>query len=154
MMISPMQSRREQRGAVLIITLIMLVLITLLTLSSVRSTTMDERIAGNARDRNKAFQAAEAAVQRCLAMVNGRTYPGTIQTPAPSTAPNVWDVAGNWQAGAAASYPVPMPSAELAADPRCLVESLGSTSSFRVTGRAVGGSADTVVMLQATYSEE
>jgi type IV pilus assembly protein PilX len=149
------QYRSRENGAVLIITLIMLIVITLATVSSVRSTTVDERMAGNARDRNKAFQAAEAAVQNCLAMLNAGSYPGTLQDPAPWSSPPLWEVAANWATGAAASYPVAMPNAELSADPRCMVERLGSTTgSFRVTGRAVGGSADTVVILQATYSNE
>jgi type IV pilus assembly protein PilX len=147
-------SPRRQDGAVLIVTLIMLIVITLVTVSSVRSTTVDERMAGNARDRNKAFQAAEAAVQNCLTMVNAHSYPGSVQTPALPPNPPLWDVAANWATGAAASYPIPMTSAELAEDPRCMVETLSATGSFRVTGRAVGGSADTVVILQATYSTD
>lgn len=151
---SHLHSRRRQDGAVLIITLIMLIVITLVTVSSVRSTTVDERMAGNARDRNKAFQAAEAAVQNCLAMVNAHSFPGTVQTPALPPNPPLWDVEANWETSAAASYPIPMTDAQLAEDPRCLVETLSSTGSFRVTGRAVGSSADTVVMLQATYSTD
>lgn len=145
---------RRQNGAVLIITLIMLIVITLVTVSSVRSTTVDERMAGNARDRNKAFQAAEAAVQNCLALVNAASYLGTVQTPALPPNPPLWEVEANWADGAAASYPIPMTTAQLAEDPRCMVETLSATGSFRVTGRAVGGSADTVVMLQATYSTD
>jgi type IV pilus assembly protein PilX len=148
---------RQQRGVVLIVALIMLVLITLVSLSTIRSTTMDERMAGNARDRDRAFQAAEAAVQACLAQIKtgaGFTFP--VLDPATSGTQN-WDVDANWTDAAVKdtkSYAVTLANAGLAQDPRCMVEKLNASSGYRVTGRAVGGSTDTVVMLQATYSED
>ena len=48
--------RKRQRGVTLIITLVMLVLVTLVIVSTVRTSTMDEKMAGNARDRDRAFQ--------------------------------------------------------------------------------------------------
>lgn len=141
-----------QRGVTLIITLVMLVVVTLIALSSLRSTTMNERMAGNSRDRQRAFQAAEAAVRTCLAQLENNSYTGTKSTPtAAGTAP-LWEVASNWTD--TTSSAVTVTGAGLNANPRCLVETLGSLGSFRVTGRAVGGSVDTVVMLQATYSAE
>jgi type IV pilus assembly protein PilX len=148
----------RQRGATLILLLVMLVVITLLTLSTVRTTTMGEKMAGNARDRNKAFQAAEAAVQSCLSMVNAGTYPGMVLTPvAPTATPPTphWEVDANWNEGAGASYEVVLADAGLSRNPRCMVEVLGAgTGSYRVTGRALGGSTESLVMLQATYSKE
>lgn len=51
----------RQNGAVLIVTLIMLLLMTLLAIGSMRGTVLQERMAGNLRDENLAFQAAEMA---------------------------------------------------------------------------------------------
>ncbi|MBT9568325.1 MAG: hypothetical protein IV085_08505 [Thiobacillus sp.] len=48
--------------------LIFLVVLTLLTLSAIKATSLEERMAGNARDQDVAFQAAEAAIRD--AMVN------------------------------------------------------------------------------------
>lgn len=140
-----------QRGATLIIMLVMLVLITLVTVSTVRTTTMDEKMAGNARDRNKALQAAEAAVSKCLDDIAAGSYP-TAKKLAPATPPNppVWDVEANWTNS---SVTVPMSNAGLSSDPQCLAETLGG-DNYRVTGRSVGGSADTVVVLQATYTTD
>jgi type IV pilus assembly protein PilX len=144
----------------LIIMLLMLLVIMLLALSSVRTSTMNEKMAGNERDRDKAFQAAEAAVQNCLEQVNGNTFPMTsVLTPVAVGNPQYWEVATNWVATSTAStisHEVQFSGSSastvgLAAYPRCIVETLG-TGSYRVTGRAVGGSANTVVMLQATYS--
>lgn len=52
-----------QRGATLIVALIMLLLIAIIGVASMQSTTMQERMAGNMRDQNIAFQAAEAGLR-------------------------------------------------------------------------------------------
>jgi type IV pilus assembly protein PilX len=153
--------RRSERGVVLIIALIVLVLITIVSVMAIRSTTTDERLASNARDRDKAFQAAEAAVRACLQAFNGGSVPAGLRVLTPTASPNppVWEVADNWDASSTNSYEVPAlgttSQAGLATLPRCMVEQLNATpASYRVTGRAVGASADTVVMLQATLTEE
>jgi len=53
-----------QRGSALIMGLIMLLVVTMMGLTAMQSTTQQERMAGNLRDRNIAFQAAEAALRR------------------------------------------------------------------------------------------
>ena len=50
-------SRNQQRGAVLIISLIMLLVLTLLGVTSMRTTILEEKMAGNLRDKNTSFQA-------------------------------------------------------------------------------------------------
>ena len=54
---------RSQRGASLVIALMFLVVLTILGLVAVRSSTVQERMAGNDRDRAIAFEAAEAALR-------------------------------------------------------------------------------------------
>lgn len=148
------QKRRPgQEGVTLIVLLVMLVIVTLLTVSSLRTTTMEERMAGNARDRDKALQSAEAVVRSCLAQIKAGTFAGALLTPVVATsstppAPR-WDE--TWSD--TNSTAVTIAGAKVAADPRCMVEDLGS-GSVRVTGRATGASTDSVVMLQATYSNE
>ncbi len=56
-------SRRRQSGAALILALIFLLLMTMLSTSSMRTSTMQERMAGNMRDWNLGFQGAEAALR-------------------------------------------------------------------------------------------
>jgi type IV pilus assembly protein PilX len=53
---------RPQRGAVLVISLIMLLLMTLIGTTGMQATSLEEKMAGNMRNRNLAFQAAEAAL--------------------------------------------------------------------------------------------
>lgn len=52
-----------QQGAVLVVSLIILLLLTIIGVTAMRTVTMEERMAGNLRDRNLANQAAESAVR-------------------------------------------------------------------------------------------
>ena len=54
---------RPQEGVVLVIGLIFLLIMTLIGVSAIQTTTLDEKMAGNSRDRSLAFQAAEAALR-------------------------------------------------------------------------------------------
>jgi type IV pilus assembly protein PilX len=150
----PATAARRQRGATLIITLVMLVLVTLVGVASIRTSTMDERMAGNSRDREKALQAAESVVLKCLGQIQNSLYTGTPLVPAAAGATPHWETA--WTNANSTQVSIDTATnAGLAEQPRCMFEELGSgTQSYRVTGRAVGGSTQTVVMLQATYSTE
>lgn len=78
--VSPSSNCKRQRGTVLVVALIMLLLMTMIGLGSMRSTGMEERMAGNWRDVNIAIQAAEAALR------DGENWlaPGTAM-------PNLWN---------------------------------------------------------------
>jgi len=148
--------RGRQGGVIMIISMIMLVLITLVSMSSIRSSALEEKMAGNSFDRQKAFQAAEGAVRICLTKVDSGTYLGTLLTPAAIGSQNHWEVAANWDAtssNSTAISDIDTADAGLSEAPRCMVEDLDH-GSYRVTGRATGGTDTTVVMLQATYSQE
>jgi Tfp pilus assembly protein PilX len=54
---------RSARGAVLLVSLVMLLLLTVIGLAGMRMVQLEERMAGNLRDRQVAFQAAEAALR-------------------------------------------------------------------------------------------
>ncbi|MDJ0747828.1 MAG: pilus assembly protein [Woeseiaceae bacterium] len=58
-----MAPRARQSGAALVVALVFLLVMTLLSTSTMRSATMQERMAGNSRDYNLGFQAAEAALR-------------------------------------------------------------------------------------------
>jgi len=55
--------RWGQQGAILIVSLILLLVLTLMGVFAMRGTTLEERMAGNMRDRDLAFQSAEAALR-------------------------------------------------------------------------------------------
>ena len=56
-------SRKDQRGVVLIVSLIFLLVLTLIGVTASQSTILQERMAGNVKDRNMALQASEAALR-------------------------------------------------------------------------------------------
>jgi type IV pilus assembly protein PilX len=60
---SVLVKQNRQQGAALIISLIILVIMTIIGVSSIQNTTLEERMAGNMRDQNLAFQAAETALR-------------------------------------------------------------------------------------------
>ncbi|MCV6610880.1 MAG: PilX N-terminal domain-containing pilus assembly protein [Amphritea sp.] len=62
-----MNSSRQQ-GAVLIVSLIILIVMTVIGLAGMEITSLEEKMAGNIRDRNIAFQAAESA------LISGEDY--------------------------------------------------------------------------------
>ena len=52
-----------QRGSALIVALVFLLAMTLIGVTAMQGTNQEERMAGNARDRNLAFQASESAIR-------------------------------------------------------------------------------------------
>lgn len=56
-------SIKQQRGVVLITTLMLMIVITLLVISMMRTSILEERMTGYSRDWNMAFQAAESALR-------------------------------------------------------------------------------------------
>lgn len=55
---------QQQRGATLVVSMIMLLLLTLIGVAGMRDTMLQEKMAGNLRDRELALQAAEAALRQ------------------------------------------------------------------------------------------
>jgi type IV pilus assembly protein PilX len=169
-----------QQGIVLIVSLIMLLLLTLIGTTGMQTTSLEEKMAGNMRDRNLAFQAAESALtagEQYLVNVaifptpfctstdgraNGRYKPmdkdcnGVTDLDANNKPIQLWDNTV-WDSGASVALTGAM--SNLSANPRYIIEDMScptppcaaGTHSYRVTARASGGSADTVVILQSIY---
>ncbi|MBQ0758328.1 MAG: hypothetical protein KBT72_01635 [Zhongshania sp.] len=62
---------RVQRGAALIISLVFMLILTIIGAASMQSATLQERMAGNARNVDQAFQAAEAALREAETQLAG-----------------------------------------------------------------------------------
>ncbi|MGF1615871.1 MAG: PilX N-terminal domain-containing pilus assembly protein [Gammaproteobacteria bacterium] len=162
----------NQRGAALLIGLIMLVLLTLLGVTGMQTTAMQERMAGNMRDRDLALQAAEAALRGAERVLQGASLPDFdgsdcyYPTQPYTNAPLHTTV--SWTTSSAQTCAVTTALAAIAEQPRYLIEALppipasgtGGSSKFgaladvgvyRVTARGVGGTAAAVVMLEATF---
>lgn len=68
---------RGQKGAVLIVGLVILLVVTMIGVGGQQSTVLQERMAGNMRQNNIAFQAAEAALQAALSYIESHGLPIT-----------------------------------------------------------------------------
>ncbi len=106
-----------QRGAALVIAMIVLVLLSLIGISAMQTTTLEEKMAGNLRDENLAFQAAEAALREGETHLQNLPYPVPPGTPpggdlssdglywgAPPCAQNRWEQTSIWTGAGSRAY--------------------------------------------------
>jgi type IV pilus assembly protein PilX len=75
---------RRQQGAILVVSLILLLVMTVLALGASQSTRMQERMAGNLRDRDLALQSAEAGLRTGERLLDD---PALTSAPFPCTTP-------------------------------------------------------------------
>lgn len=65
----------SQNGMILIISLIILVIVTLIAVTALRVTVLEERMAGNTRDRQLAFESAEYALREAQDLLSAPVLP-------------------------------------------------------------------------------
>ncbi len=168
--IFPKEIQRQQ-GAALIVSLIILMIMTMIGISSMQSTTMEEKMAGNMRDQSVAFQNAEIALRAgedylgspILSVFNGSNglyQPASGETDLPLWESFVWTVPDNVVTVSNLTL------ADSVSDPVYIIEELdevtdlsGSleaalpkiTAYYRVTARATGTSDTSQVILQSVF---
>jgi type IV pilus assembly protein PilX len=71
-----LRSPRHQQGVALIISLLVLLIMTVIGVSAMQTTTLEERMAGNLRNSNLSFQAAESALRAGEDMLSETSLPG------------------------------------------------------------------------------
>ena len=176
---SAKQNDLKQKGAVLVTGVIMLVVITMLVISAMRSATLEERMAGNSRNRQLALQAAEAVLRDAEDSLFSATAPFTTnfdQTSFTATGDNGyftkpvagsyrWKAAANWGNATSRTFVTPATGTAVALanipnQPRYIVEMMGYDGGqaqkicpkllFRVTARGDGNDSS-VVYLQNSY---
>lgn len=76
--------RERQGGAVLFISLIILIVMTIAGLAAMQGVGLDERMAGNLRDRTLAFEAAEAALREAEDVLDGAGLGALPEASAPT----------------------------------------------------------------------
>lgn len=124
-------SRARQNGIVLPVVLIILVIMMLLGVTVIRNVTLEEKMAGNSRDQQLAFQAAEEALRFCeneTRSVGVRFFDAQPHIPIGTEAvdPRNWEVAANWN-NAIFTTTVPLKAGVddvWAARSQCMVEKL------------------------------
>ncbi|MFC5472608.1 pilus assembly PilX family protein [Paraherbaspirillum soli] len=170
------KTKHSHSGIALPIVLIFLVVMMLIGAVAIRNVTLDEKMAGNSRNQQLAFQAAERALRYCENAIQGTVPAGgakpTVKNPAAPTDPNLWEVADNWTGSKAIAVTIPSGSWTinsktfndgLASEPQCMVEDVGTTLKlaptqakrdfttkvYRITARGVGATTDAVALLQS-----
>jgi type IV pilus assembly protein PilX len=159
-------NRKKQRGFVLAVSLIFLVVMTLLATSAIRKNILDEKLVGNLRSQNLAFQAAERGLRFCEAALDLRMGSttmcetralNTIPFTETSTYPVAWSQPNAWTNATPVNGNSVMQG--VAAQPQCILEkwNVGNDETGKpllpawvITARGVGSVASAVVILQET----
>ena len=168
--------RKRQSGAVLIVSLMILVLLTLIGLTAIQASTVQERIAGNSRSLDLAFQAAEAALREGEDRLDNPSVPlthGSIAgwyrwnnttTPPTWRTPAIWNDSSKtrmtytlgadqgWSVAQAPQFAIeelpPMPDIGGSLDGAA---PMSEDMMYRISARGFGGNTNTTVILQTTY---
>jgi type IV pilus assembly protein PilX len=173
--ISKLPNTRE-RGAALVVALMMLLVMTILGVTAMQMSRMEERMAGNVRDVNIAFQGAEAGLrdgEDGLRALNVRPVP-CVTAPcnvwrrdviavSMRDQPLSWWVANGRQYGPSATKEV----SDATRDPMYVVEEVGfvpdslaighgppeGRNFYRVTSSGAGASDTSEAVLESTYAK-
>lgn len=172
-------SVHKQHGVALVLALVFLVIMTILGVAAMSSSNLQEKMAGNQKDRNLAFQASETALVKGEYWIGSQTampifddsvtndglhHPSTTTTPAwdDSASSNVWTGNDN------ATY---SGLTKVSSQPKYIIEDLGEIQDtgsslslpnnykttgknlFRITARGKGGTDAATAMVQSTYEK-
>ncbi|WP_126456349.1 pilus assembly PilX family protein [Sulfuriflexus mobilis] len=170
-------ARHQQQGAVLIISMIILLLLTILGVTSMQGTNLEERMAGNMRDRHVAFESAEAAIADAEAFLDTIALTSAFRSNTAGlydgTHLDLWktvdwadadkyryasDITSSHGVGTSPKYIIEYISEPTdSSDTKTNLDNYGGNSGgagvalFRVTARGTGGSDNSVVFLQTVY---
>lgn len=168
------QPMHKQRGAVLIVSLVILLVLTMLGVQGMQTSTLEEKMAGNFRDKKLAFEAAEAALKAAEGVLNLSSTPPIANS---SGSNGVYTFASAtinsysfWSGVTGTNTNLP----GLQENPKYVIEERGvqsgsgvsknaeagavsksnfqgTTYGYRITARGTGGTANTVVILQSDF---
>ncbi|MEG5264729.1 PilX N-terminal domain-containing pilus assembly protein [Pseudomonas sp. JDS28PS106] len=155
----PPRFARQQRGMVLLVSLVFLLLLTMLGISSMQNATMQEKMAGSVTLRNKSFQMAEAALRMGESRIKEKDFKmdkcvGTARCVPPAEAPTVNSERTDgtsgviWRAGGGGYYGIQ--NLGTTATPIIRPNCSGTVTLYRVTGVATEGTSTTV--LESIYA--
>lgn len=168
-------AKSTQRGAALVVALLMLLVLTVLGIASMQVTRMEERMAGNSRDVNLAFQGAEAGLRDSETRIAAMT---TRPLPCSSAPCSIWrqnilaadmrDQLLAWWTTNGVEYGVAGTAeiTEVTRDPIVVTESLGFVPDslsvghgppegrdfYKITANSTGASTTATAVLESTYT--
>jgi type IV pilus assembly protein PilX len=143
----------SQTGVALITGLMFLVVLTLLSLSAIKATSLEERMAGNARDQDIAFEAAEAGLRDAMKYIaTSGLSPASFGTGctaglcANNTTTPVWTTITNANAWTSSQTKVYTGTAltfngttAIATQPRYIIELIPNTIAASGDSASIGG---------------
>ncbi len=167
---------KNQRGSILVFTLVILLVMTLLGMTAMRTSILEEKIAGNNHNQKTAFQAADSALNETEKMLQAMAWQDNLATKFSREesgyynqirdSPNVHN-SNNWSRTTTFSAAL-LPGTPNA--PQITVENLGitlplvnqnyssnserATQISRITVRATGTTESAVVILQSYLRKE
>ncbi len=166
---------KKQTGSALIVSLSILLVLTILGVSAMRTTSLEEKMAGNSRDAQMAFEAAESALRSAEAFIiasggdiSGYTGAGAYHGMRGPGNPESWTLEANWATAVQVPY-----SVQVARLPRYMIQLVNSAAelsqaadsgnaqlygkgepvpnTYQITARGTGISPNSRAMLQAHY---
>jgi type IV pilus assembly protein PilX len=169
-------TRTNQHGAVLVVGLIFLAMLSLMGVAAYSVATQEEKMAGNTRDKLRAFEAAEASLRDCEAVLgslgglpafngSGGMYTAPPVTQSPMFETIDWKTDSNTRVLATTM-------SDVSRQPRCIVEEMlvlaakpadGAVSGpqqrveervYRVSATGFGANATTAALVQSTYRRQ
>jgi type IV pilus assembly protein PilX len=170
------QLRRRQRGSTLIICLVFLLILTMIGISSIQNSTLQEQMAGSARDYNSAFQAAEFALrkgeeylqQATLGAFTGSGGRYTICGDPASTAPECSPP--DWRNKSSTGWVNQTGVANVDSQPQYIIEKYPlivdvnapldadtvppKIDMYRITARGYGVSENSMIVLQSAFRRD
>jgi len=170
-----MNSQKRQRGVVLVVSLIMLLVVTVIAVSSMQGTIMEEKMAGNTRDRNLAFQVAESSLREAEMFIDGIVslggFNGSAGLFSRTDSEPYYDVTGTWSttsqhvvaddtygAYQAPQYFIKHKTTVIGTEGAMNMSGYGDNKGtgdvtvFKITARGTGGNADSAeVILRSHY---
>ena len=144
---------RPQHGAALIIGLIMLLILSLLGVTAISNVTLQEKMAGSLRDRNRAFQAAETALRIAEQAADATSSgAGFYNVDAGAMQPDPYDIAlwdePNFFEGPAIDRTDTAPRYRIE---RQVTISDSHPTTYRLSAIGYGNSPGSTVVLQTTF---
>ena len=166
----------RETGAVLVVSLLFLLILTLIGLTGSQVTSLEEKMSGNMRDRNLAFQAAESALRAGemyltlpalpnFSCANGRYRYNDVNCDGTLEDAQIWDSSSDWSGISKVTYSSGT-MASISSAPAYIIEQMPAIAEsgdsleagvardsqyYRVTARATGGTTDAVVLVQSLY---
>lgn len=166
---TPFKNRTRQRGATLIIALVLLVVMLMLGISGSQNSALQERMASGSRNRELAFEAAEAALAAAGDSLTKTTLTlanTCMDSDCTHDNDTAWWANKSWDFETCKNPTSPNTIAcekfaaatlgKVASQPLYYVERLADSSdasaNYRVTARGVGQDDTAIVILQAVYN--